>query len=138
MPVFKGRLLEFTDGGPGVGVSCKEVVNRVTENVRITNSDYFIRYHLSNNDSCLNDVERCQSYVGDVICDGGDINWEHKKAFEGLTSEQLEHMTYKETEASELERMKFNAFKVAEEIALRVDGSPAPGSFMKGYTSCTT
>ena len=59
MPAFKSRLLEFTDGGPGVGVSCKEVVHRVAENVRITNSGYFIRRHLSNNDSSLNDVERC-------------------------------------------------------------------------------
>ena len=138
MPIFKRRLLEFPDGGPGVGVSCKDVVYRVAENVRITNSDYFIRCHLSNNDSSLNDVERCQSYVGDAICDGRTINWEHKKAFEGLTSEQSEHMTHEEIEASELERMKFNAFKVAEEIALRVDGSPAPGGFMKGYTCCTT
>ena len=88
---------------------------------------------MSNNDSSLDDVERCQSYVGDAICDGAAINWEHKKALE-----QLEHMTYEEIEASELERMKFNAFKVAEEIALRVDGSPTPGGFMRGYTSCTT
>ena len=29
-----------------------------------------------------NEVERCQGYIGDAVCDGGPLEWEHKKLFD--------------------------------------------------------
>ena len=135
LPALKSRILEFTDGGPGVAVSNKDVTFRTAERIRITDADWLTRCHLANNDSSLNDVERCQSYVGDAVCDGGCITWEYKKAFEDLTAEQIKGMSHQDLEMEELKRMEYNAFKVSEEIALRIDGAVAPGGYMKSYVS---
>ena len=82
-PALKSRILEFTDAGPGVAISNKAVTYRIAERIIITDADWLTRCHLANNECCLaslTDVERCQSYVGDAICDGGCITWEYKKA----------------------------------------------------------
>ena len=44
-------------------------------------------------------------------------------------------MTLEKFEKLEVERMKFNAFKVCEEVALRVDGSPSPDGYLKGMVT---
>jgi hypothetical protein len=36
-------------------------------------------------------------------------------------------MSFEELENSELERMKFNAFKVCNELMFRIEAVPAPG-----------
>ena len=74
---MKSGVIEFTNGGPGVGVTNKETNFRNAERIRTCNIDLFICHHLANDDSSQNEVERCQSYVGDAICDG-EIEWEHK------------------------------------------------------------
>jgi hypothetical protein len=43
-------------------------------------------------------------------------------------------MSFEELENSELERMKFNAFKVCNELMFRIEAVPAPGGYMKAYT----
>ena len=101
----------------------------------ITNLDYYIRHHLAADNSSHNEVERIPSYVGDAICDGGCINWEYKEQYEGLSDAELLKMSYAELESHELDRMKFNAFKVCDELTLRIGGAPAPNGFMKAYTS---
>ena len=111
-PLLKSRVVELTDGGPGVGVTNRDVQFRIAQRVRITNADYLIRHHLSNNDSSQNQVERCQSYVGDAICDGGAILWEYKKPLEGLSENDIQKMSMNELEKHELQRMEYNAFKV--------------------------
>ena len=73
LPALKSRLHEFTDAGPGVGVTNRDVQIRCAEVILLTNLDYYVRHHLANGDSSHNEVERCQSYVGDAICDGGSI-----------------------------------------------------------------
>ena len=75
---LKSRIHEFTDAGPGVGVTNHDVKFRIAEVVMITNPDYYVRHHLANNDSSHNEVERIQSYVGDAICDGGPLEWEYR------------------------------------------------------------
>ena len=135
LPVFKCRVHEFTDAGPGVGVTNHDVQYRIAEVILVTNIDYYIRHHFSNGDSSHNEVERMQSYVGDAICDGGPLNWEYKRQYEGLSDEQLGSMTYEELEHNELERMKCNAFKVCDELSLRIDGAAGPNNYMKAYTS---
>lgn len=135
IPPMKSRIHEFTDAGPGVGVTNLDVRLCMAQIIAITDVDYFVRHHLSNGDSSYNEVERCQSYVGDAICDGGPIQWEYKECYEGLSGEQLDGMTLEELEESEHQRMKYNAFKVCDEITLRTDGAPAPGGYMKAFTS---
>ena len=135
VPTLKSRIHEFTDAGPGVGVSNHDVHFRIAEVIIITNLDYYIRHHLATDDSSHNEVERIQSYAGDAICDGGSINWEYKEQYEGLSDNDLQKMSYAELESHELDRMKFNAFKVCDELNMRIDGAPAPNGFMKAYTS---
>ena len=101
----------------------------------LTNLDYYIRHHLAADDSSQNEVERMQSYVGDAICDGGPIDWEYKEQYEGLCEDQLNEMSIEDLEKSELDRMKYNAYKVCEELTVRIDGAPGPGGYMKAYTS---
>ena len=104
--------------------------------------DYLIRLHLANNDSSHNEVERCQSYVGDAICDGGPLNWEYKKLLCGETSEELsktrdrlKSLTLEEFQVEETQRMRYNAGKVCEDVATRINGAPAPGGYMTGTAS---
>ena len=135
LPEFKSRIHEFTDAGPGVGITNNDVKVRCAEIILLTGIDYYIRHHLANGDSSQNEVERCQSYVGDAICDGGALIWEYKSSYEGLTEEQISAMSFDELEKGEHDRMKYNAFKVCEELTYRIDGATAPGGFMKAYTS---
>jgi hypothetical protein len=131
----KSRVHKFTDAGPGVGVTNHDVQMRCAEIILLTEPDYYIRHHLANDDSSQNEVERCQSYVGDAICDGGSIPWEHKTPYEGISDEELASMTLEELEESEHAHMKYNAFKVCDELTCRIDGATAPGGFMKAFTS---
>ena len=52
--------------------------------IQITDADYFMRHHLANGDSGYNEVERCQNYVDDAICDGGPLEWEYKRPIRGI------------------------------------------------------
>ena len=70
-PTVKSRIHEFTDGGPGVAVSNRDVQFRAAEIIQLLDLDYYLRFHLASDDSSQNEVERMQSYVGDAICDGG-------------------------------------------------------------------
>ena len=118
LPEFKSRIHEFTDAGPGVGITNHDVNVCCAEIILLTGIDYYIRHDLANSDSSQNEVERCQSYVGDAICDGGALIWEYKSSYEGLTEEQISAMSFDELEKSEHDRMKYNAFKVCEERIL--------------------
>ncbi len=135
IPPMKSRIHEFTDGGPGVGVTNLDVKLSIAQIIAITDVDYYIRHHLANGNSSYNEVERCQSYVGDAICDGGPIMWEYKKCYDGLSDEQLDQMTLEQLEESAHQVMEHNVFKVCDEITLRTDGAPAPGGYMKAFTS---
>ena len=67
LPVFKSRVHEFTDAGPGVGVTNQDVQLRCAQIILLTQPVYYIRHHLANDDSSQNEVERRQSYVGNAI-----------------------------------------------------------------------
>jgi hypothetical protein len=57
IPPMKSRIHEFTDGGPGVGVTNLDVKLSIAQIIAITNVDYYIRHHLANGDSSYNEVE---------------------------------------------------------------------------------
>ena len=136
-PTLKSRFLEWTDAGPGVGITNHDVKYRIAQRIRIMNADYLIRLHLSNGDSSHNEVERCQGFVGDAVCDGGSIEWEYKKLLDDQSLEELQKMTSSELESYELKRMQYNAFKVCEEAVSRVDGAPGLGGYLKAFKSKT-
>ena len=69
--LLKSRYLEWTDAGPGVGITNHDVHYRIAQKIRIVNTDYSVRFHLSNGDNAHNEVERCQGYMRDAICDFG-------------------------------------------------------------------
>ncbi len=133
--MFKYRVHEFTGAGPGVGVTNHDVQYHIAEVILVTNINYYIFHHLANGNSIHNEVQRIQSYVCDVIGGGGPLNWKYKKQYEELSDGQLEGMTFEKLEQNELERMKFNAFKVCNELSLRIDGATEPKNYMKAYTS---
>eukprot|EP00794_Sanderia_malayensis_P006466 gene6466-7199_t len=118
IPSIKSRVHEFTDGGLGVAVTNQDVKLYMALTVSITNSDYYIRHHSTNGYGSHNEVERCQSYVGDAICDGGPIEWEYRKEFHNLSDQELEMMSLEDLEQTEFNRMKYNTFKVCDELKI--------------------
>ena len=84
--------------GPGVGISNFEVRFRDAEMARMWNSDYRIRVHRSRNDSHMNEAERTNSAIGDALVDGGTIEWERHRLFDGLTDDQISQLTLNEFE----------------------------------------
>ena len=101
LPKMKNKSIESTDAGPGVSMKENDVKIRIAQRIRIIDTDYYMRYHLANGDSSYNEVERCQSYIGDAICDGGTIKWEHQKMLELNTLEKLRSMSLEEMQAAE-------------------------------------
>ena len=135
LPAVKSHVMETTDAGPGVSVSNHDVCYRAAQRIRIMKLDYYIRLHLALGDSSMNDVERIQSYVEDAICDGGSLKWKYKTVFSDLTQDEVENLTANDITEKELEVMKFNAFKVCEEVKNRCDGATAPGGHLKAFVS---
>ena len=121
LPEPKCRYLEWTDAGPGVGVTNHDVQFRTAQKLRIINADYLIRLHLANGGSAQNEVERCQGYVGDAICDRGILEREYKKLLDDKNLEHLRKMTSEELKEYELRRMKYNVGSVCDEIVSRID-----------------
>eukprot|EP00794_Sanderia_malayensis_P002367 gene2368-2728_t len=130
---YRSRFLEWTDAGPGVGISNHDVVFRIGQRVRITDADYLIRLHLSNGDSSQNEIERCHAYIGDAICDGAGLDWEYKKLYNEKTIKVVKKMSIDELREYELKRMEYNAYHVCDEVTSRIDGAPGPGGFLKSY-----
>ncbi|XP_035659798.1 uncharacterized protein LOC118404665 [Branchiostoma floridae] len=127
------QLLELTDAGPGVGVSNFEVRFRAAERARIHSTDLLCRIHRAREDSGQNEAERLNASMGDAICDGGTIRWQHFSPLHGLTEEDLSTMTRSSLEDHRQKMEEKNAWAVAEEIRLRIDDSPAPTGFIKSF-----
>ncbi len=134
-PRQKSRIIDLTDAGPGVGITNIEVKFRKIEEIRMMNYDYYVRHHLAPGDSSHNEVERIQSYVGDSVCDGGALNWEHRKKSDYLSDLDISNVTTARLEELEMERMRLNAFKVAHKVSERIDCAVAPEGFMKSFVS---
>ena len=68
---------------------------------------------------------------------GDSLNWEYKNKSKVPASVNATTVTTAELEALELERMKFNAFKVAKEVAERIDCAPVTNGYMTSFVSGT-
>ena len=133
LPELKCIFLEWTDAGPGDGITNHAVKYRIAQMARIFNADYFVKHHLSNGDSSYNEIERCQGYIGNAIHGGGPLEWEYRKF--DYNSDAINNMSLEFVQNVESKRMHYNATKVYEEVALRVDGSPVPGGYLTAYKS---
>ena len=120
-------LSEYTDAGPGVGVSNIETKIRFVEMCQIQNSDRRIRLHRAPGDSAQNESERTNACIGDAMVDGGTLQWETVSPLQGLTDEQIEQLTIEEIKEREKNVSEINAWHVAKELAVRVDDEPGPG-----------
>ena len=69
------------------------------------------------------------------MCDVGALNWEYKKKSEYLSDLDISKTTTSRLEELELERMKFNTFIMAREVAERIDRAVAPKGFMRSIVS---
>jgi hypothetical protein len=89
---------------------------------------------MSTEDQGENESERTNAAIGNALCDGGPLPWDHFKAFPdgNLDNISLEH--YKDT----LDAIaKQNAWYVCDEVVARMDDAPRPGcrDFLKGYVT---
>ncbi|CAC5417724.1 unnamed protein product [Mytilus coruscus] len=126
----KPRVLELTDGGPGVGKSNRDFRFRAAEKVLIDNLDFYTRIHRATVD-CQNEVERTQAAVGKAISDGGSIHWEYKQL--DIEDNDIKQMTIDEIEKTDDDINKFNVTQTCKDLAMRVENSPGPrGGFMTG------
>lgn len=138
LPRMKTKIIESTDAGPGVSIHQHDVQMRIGQRIRIQDNDYYIRYHLANGDSSYNEVERCQSYIGDALCDGSTIEWERQKLLDPQKVDILKRMSLEELQAAEEKRMVHNARMVCKEIQSKLDGAVAPNGYMKAFTNLST
>ena len=80
-------------------------------------------------------MERAQRLVADAVGHGGALDWEHKKVFEGLAVDEIQSLTGQEIEDLEADRMKFNPFRVCEEVSFRLEGVTGPGGYLESYVA---
>ena len=135
LPAVKPRWADFTDAGPGVGVSNFEVQFRDAELARIFSSDYRIRVHRARGDSGQNEAERTNSAIGDSVVDGATLNWEHFTRFEGLPEDEIAKLSLQEYDKLEEERMTKNAWRVAHQVAARIDDAPVHFEYIKCFVA---
>ena len=96
---------------------------------------YRISVHHSKGDSGQNEAERTNSAVADNIVDGGTLQWENEKRFEGMSEEDIEEMSLEECELYEKNRMERNAWYVTTELTKRIDDAPVLSEYIRAYTS---
>ena len=75
------------------------------------------------------------SYVEDVLCDGGSLEWECNDEFDDLMEHEMQKITFEDLENHELEQIKFIAFKLCNELASRIDAAIMLNGFIKSQTS---
>ena len=85
-----------------------------------TDDDRRTRIHRATNVSGQNEAERSNACIGDALVDGESLHWEYYKELEGLTEDEVAEMSLKEVEEFENNRMVKNAWRVAEEVHIRM------------------
>ena len=63
-----------------------------------------------------NETERTNSGFGDVLVEGGTLEWEKYKRFDWMSNEDIKKIDMKEFEVYESNRMEKNAWALAEEL----------------------
>ena len=108
VPQSKSRYLEWTGASQGVEITNNDVHHQTRQRICVIDVDYLIHLHLANGNSCHNEVECCQAYIGDGICDGGDLEWEHRKVLDHKT---IDDLSSHEQADYEIKRMTYDVYK---------------------------
>ena len=66
-----------------------DIKYRIAQLFRIISADYLIQLHLPNGDNSQDEVEQIQGYIGNAICDGRSLEWEHRKLFQDIIIEDV-------------------------------------------------
>lgn len=83
----------------------------MVEIARISDADIKITFHGSRGDSGQNEAEQTNSGVSNGICDGGTIECEMHKRFEGMTDEEINNLTLKQyNDIEECDKKMHGAF----------------------------
>ena len=75
------------------------------------------------------------TFTGDPICDGSYLQWEHQEKYHGLTEDEVPTLSTDDLEKNELERLKFNAIKVCEQVSYRIEGAAVPDGYLKSFVT---
>ena len=126
LPPVKTDILKATDAGPGVGCSNFEVRYRDVEMARIFDSDCVNRIHRARDDSGQNEAERSNACIGEALVDGGSIKWKYHDAFDGLTKAEIKQLSVDGIQKREALSMEQNAWRVARDVAERINHEPGP------------
>ena len=91
---------------------------------------------LATGDSGQNTAECTNSAIGDALVDGGTVNWETHKKFDGLTDDMIASVSVADFDRLEEARMEKNAWAVAHELSSQIDDAPATGGpFLECYVT---
>jgi hypothetical protein len=119
-----------------VGVTNIKVHFRDIEIAWIHSSDRVNRIHRAPGDSAQNEAERTNASIGEALVDGTALKWKYYTPFDGLTSEEIDHLSSNELKEKENLCMEKNAWRVAYEVAAMIDDEPGPaGDFIKCYVT---
>ena len=103
----------------------------MAEIARIANADIRIILHCSRGHSGQDEAEQTNSGVSDAVSDGGTIEWEKHQRLEGLTDEDFVNLTLDQYNKIEEQHDERNACGVASDVAMRIDGAPCMGEYIK-------
>ena len=103
LPLIKPRWAEFTDAGPGVGVSNFEVIFRDAE---LAHMFYLIIAFGFIRLLAIVDRTRRKGQIQqywDAVVDGSTINWEYRKWYDKLSEDEISFLSLQEYEEMEEE-----------------------------------
>ena len=69
-------------------------------------------------------VKNHTHYIGDSVVDGATLDWEHRQCFQDMSDDFIANLTLQDCEKCEEQRMEKNAWRVASQLADRIDGAP--------------
>ena len=74
--------------------------------------------------------------IGDAMVDGATLKWDIYKPFDGLSEEEVQHLSMSDVELLKEKAMCKNAWAVAEQICVRIDEAKGPGGgYLHAYVS---
>ena len=96
MPPVRPRVIEKTDGGPGIAANNFSVHFREAELSLLHRSSQRYRIHLASGDQGFSKAERTNAYVGDALVDCTALKTDYFDKYHGLTESDVEKMSIQE------------------------------------------
>jgi len=79
------------------------------------------------------EADRTNSGCGDALVEGGTLEREKYRGFQGISNNDIKMMDMKEFEGYESNRMENNAWAVAEELQRRLGDTPILGEYIEAF-----